>query len=245
MSIGFLSTYKGRQLGTIGDFGCFSFHYTKNVICGEGGAISINRSAAECMARRALVLWEKGTNRYDFMAGKIDKYEWIDVGSSYVPNEVSCAILWAQLEQCRAITEARLANFNMYRVGLEPLQQAGYLRILQAPEYSKPNGHIFYILLPSTEARQLVAEELKRKGISAFSHYVPLHSAPAGIRFGRVGSNSMSVTDGIFAGLLRLPVWVGLKKSEIEYVIESLTEVCTRLFGPTSSSHSKKRGLEA
>lgn len=195
------------------------------------------------MARRALVLWEKGTNRYDFMAGKIDKYEWIDVGSSYVPNEVSCAILWAQLEQSRAITEARLANYNMYRVALEPLQQAGYLRLLQAPEYSKTNAHIFYILLPTSAARHLVAEEMKKKGISAFSHYVPLHSAPAGTRFGRVGCSSMSVTDSIFDGLLRLPVWVGLKKSEIEYVIESLIEVCTRLFGP-GKNQSKKRGLE-
>eukprot|EP01036_Dinobryon_divergens_P038703 gene38703-50852_t len=112
----FLSTYKGRQCGSIGDFGCFSFHYTKNVICGEGGALSVNNSAE--LARRALVLWEKGTNRYDFMMGKVDRYHWVDIGSSYVPSEVSCAILWAQLDACQQVTNMRRQFFEEYQLAL-------------------------------------------------------------------------------------------------------------------------------
>lgn len=176
--------------------------------------------------------------RYDFMTGKIDKYEWIDLGSSYVPNEVSCAILWAQLEQCKAITAARVVNFEKYRQGLNNLFEKGWLRLVQIPEGCHTNGHIFYMLFPTQEIRETVGRELKKRGISAFSHYVPLHSAPAGQKFGRVGAGceKMQVTGDVFAGLLRLPVWVGLKPVEIDYVIASVSEVCKEIFEKTSST---------
>lgn len=206
-------------MGTIGDFGCFSFHYTKNVICGEGGAISINRSSE--YARRALVLWEKGTNRYDFMAGKIDKYEWVDIGSSYVPSEVSCAILFAQLEKSHLITDTRLENFRLYLNGFQDLVQKGIVRVPIIPSYCQHNAHIFYIIFNSNEIKIFVEDELKKKGISAFSHYVPLHSAVAGKRYGRT-HGEMTVTDRVFNGLLRLPIWIGLRLDEINYVIKSV-----------------------
>ena len=247
-----MSTYKGRQLGTIGDFGCFSFHYTKNVICGEGGAISINRSSM--LARRALVLWEKGTNRYlslccevrhislivlnldtthicmflyasrhDFMAGKIDKYEWIDIGSSFVPSEVSCAILWAQIEHSAEITAARISNFNTYHDGLIELHEK-HFRIPCVPIQCVTNAHIFSLLLPNKELRAFFETEMKRRGVSAFSHYVPLHSSPAGLKFGRVAGD-MTVTNEVFAGLLRLPLWVGLRIDELQFVINAVKDV--------------------
>jgi len=216
---GFMSSYKGRPLGSIGHFGCFSFHYTKNVICGEGGAISVNRNVD--FARRSMVLWEKGTNRHDFMLGKIDKYEWVDMGSSYVPNEVSCAILWAQLERCQDITTSRLANYQLYERGLADLRASGALRYASIPEECKHNAHIFFIIMDSAEERVFYEAELKKRGINAFSHYVPLHSAPAGRRFGRP-SGDLPNTQRAAAGLLRLPLWLGLKREEIEYVIESM-----------------------
>jgi dTDP-4-amino-4,6-dideoxygalactose transaminase len=162
--------------------------------------------------------------RYDFMAGKIDKYEWIDLGSSYVPSEVSCAILWAQLEHSTEITAARLANFHTYSAGLSNLHEEGAFRIPRIPKDCQNNAHIFYLLFSSKELRIFFETELKRKGISAFSHYVPLHSSPAGLKFGRVASD-MTVTDSIFAGLIRLPVWVGLHITELQYVIKTVEEV--------------------
>ena len=158
------------------------------------------------------------------MAGKIDKYEWIDMGSSYVPSEVSCAILWAQLEHSTEITSARLANFNTYSKGLLELHNEGLVRIPQIPEYCLNNAHIFSLLLPNKEIKKFFEVELKAKGVSAFSHYVPLHSSPAGIKFGRT-SGDMIVTDSVFDGLLRLPIWVGLRIEELQYVINSVKEV--------------------
>jgi len=217
---GFLSYYKGRPVGTIGDFGCFSFHYTKNIICGEGGAISINRSPE--LARKALVYWEKGTNRYDFIAGKIDKYEWVDMGSSYVPSEVSCAILWAQLERCDFITNSRLSSFEGYFHRLEKLMEKGLVQLPIIPSDCKQNGHIFYMIVKSAEIRKELEVLLKKNGISAFSHYVPLHSAPAGKKFGRVGAGSegMKVTADVFAGLVRLPMWTGLAPTDKDRIVE-------------------------
>lgn len=231
-----LSEYKGRPLGTIGHFGCFSFHFTKNVICGEGGAISINSnisiptpSPATALGlglgSRALIILEKGTNRYDFMAGKIDKYEWIDKGSSYVPCEIVCAVLWAQLEKCVEITEARRQNVALYEQAF-----AGTLPDVSrpaVPAHSKCNGHIFFIVLRSLEQRGRVADALRKDGISVMSHYVPLHSAPAGLKYGRVGQGSdlMPVTNTVFEGLLRLPVWVGIQPEEIQSIVAALKQV--------------------
>lgn len=220
---GFMSKYKGRQLGTIGHFGCFSFHYTKNVICGEGGAISINSKAPNAaeLVRRSLVLWEKGTNRYDFLSGKIDKYEWIDIGSSYVPSEVSCAILWAQLEKSCNITNARLTNFKLYHEGLRKLYDDNHFIIPSVPTDCEHNAHIFYIILPDRDQKDYYEIGLKKKGISTFGHYVPLHSTAAGLKFGRfVGA--MTVTNKVASSLLRLPMWVGLSKDNIEYVIDTV-----------------------
>jgi dTDP-4-amino-4,6-dideoxygalactose transaminase len=238
----FLSTYKGRQLGTIGDLGCFSFHYTKNIICGEGGALAINRSAER--ARRALILWEKGTNRCDFLSGKVDKYQWVDIGSSHVPSEVSCAILWAQLQQCDEITARRKTNFEIYHAGLVGLTAAAaaarkmktgkrddtgtgaaLLQIPIVPKECVSNAHIFFIVLPSREVREQVQRRLNEADISVFSHYVPLHSSPAGLIHGRVGAQSeaMTVTNATFDGLLRLPVWVGLSTEDLDKVINAVT----------------------
>jgi dTDP-4-amino-4,6-dideoxygalactose transaminase len=160
------------------------------------------------------------------MAGRIDKYEWIDVGSSYIPNEVSCAILLSQLQQALPITEIRLYNHARYRRGLLSLQEKGWIRLSGIPEYGSINGHIMYIILPSLEQRIKMEQELKLRGISSFSHYVPLHSSPAGKKYCKIGCNNMSVTQATYGGLLRLPVWVGLRDDQIDYVISSVTEIC-------------------
>lgn len=215
----FLSEYKGRPLGSIGHFGCFSFHFTKNINCGEGGALAINKGNVQNdFVSKALIIWEKGTNRYDFMAGKVDKYEWIDVGSSYVPSEVTCAVLWAQLEKCEEITARRIRNFEIYHEAFA--QFLPDFMMPRIPSYVKGNAHIFFIILDSLEHRSLVASALKACGISGMSHYVPLHSAPAGLKFGRIGDGSdMSVTNSVFEGLLRLPVWVGMRTDELDSVV--------------------------
>ena len=222
---GFLSTYKGRQVGTLGDFGCISFHYTKNIICGEGGALVVNRS--EEHAKRALVLWEKGTNRCDFMSGQVDKYEWVDVGSSNVPSEISCAILWAQLQECESITARRKLNYRTYIDGIRAMAAKHGVSIPAEVPGCDSNAHIFYLVLPSRLARDEMQKRLKERDISAFSHYVPLHSSPAGRRYGRIGAGSepMNVTNATFDGLLRLPVWVGLKDHELSNVIDAVCQI--------------------
>ena len=228
----FLSTYKGRKLGSIGHFGCFSFHYTKNIICGEGGALSVNCSQE--MVRRALILWEKGTNRCDFMSGKIDKYEWVDVGSSHVPSEINCAILYAQLEQCEEITKKRLTNYSFYYEAFVQMQKGKeneYFRLPQMPEHAQNNAHIFFIILPSVAKRDLFQKKMKERGVAAFSHYVPLHSAPAGLKYGRVGTGSegMQVTNTVYNGLLRLPVWVGLEHQDLSKVVSAVEGVINEI----------------
>ncbi|KAI9018342.1 TDP-4-keto-6-deoxy-D-glucose transaminase [Hyaloraphidium curvatum] len=222
---GFLSTYKGRQLGSIGDFGCISFHYTKNVICGEGGALSINRSSER--ARRALLVWEKGTNRYDFLMGKIDKYEWVDVGSSHVPNEVSCAILNAQLERCEEITAKRVANHARYLEGFKDLIAQGVFRVPHVPPGCTINGHIFFLVFPSTDVKEQFAAGLKAAGITAFSHYSPLHSSVAGLKYGRA-SGRMEITSSVHARLLRLPMWPGLSSVEAASIIDMVHKLSAR-----------------
>lgn len=223
---GFMAKYKGRPLGSIGHFGCLSFHYTKNVICGEGGALSINRSPE--MVRKAMVMWEKGTNRYDFMMGKISKYEWIDVGCSFVPSEISCAVLWSQLEEAQSITNRRLEHFHAYQEAFQPLVERGLMKVSTVPADCIANAHIFFIVLPSVESRQVMEASLRKRGISAFTHYVPLHAAPAGKRFGRVGS-TMKVTMDVDAGLLRLPVWTDMTTEQVQQVIDAVREIAEGL----------------
>lgn len=215
---GVMSTYKGRALGGIGDLGAYSFHETKNVICGEGGALLVNNPE---YATRAEIIREKGTDRSQFFRGQVDKYTWQDVGSSFLPGELSAAFLWAQLEEAQTITQQRLDIWNRYDQLLEPLEQAGKLRRPIVPVDCGHNAHMYYIILDEGIDRQSVIDGLKADGISAVFHYVPLHSSPGGMRFGRIGSK-MTVSDDLPERLLRLPMYVGLTEELQRRVADSL-----------------------
>lgn len=209
-----LSRWRDRALGTVGDLGCLSFHETKNIISGEGGALLINDPA---LVERAEILREKGTDRARFFRGEIDKYTWRDLGSSYCPGEIVAAFLYAQFEQADAIIARRRAIYDAYRDGLAPLAEAGLVR-LPAAAGSETNGHIFWLLAPDPESRGRLLADLKSQDIEAVFHYVPLHSAPAGRRFGRA-HGSLAVTDDIAARLVRLPMHLGLTDADIARVI--------------------------
>jgi dTDP-4-amino-4,6-dideoxygalactose transaminase len=202
---GLLSAYKGRPLGSLGDLAAFSFHETKNVMCGEGGALVINDAA---YIERAEILWEKGTDRSRFARGEVDKYTWVDVGSSFLPGELTAAFLWAQLEAAREITEKRLVLWRAYENTCAELGELGVERPSVPPDCVH-NGHLFRLLLPHQVSRRDVLDELMRRGVNAVFHYVPLHSAPAGLRFGRT-AGAMTVTDQSSARLVRLPLWTGM-----------------------------------
>ena len=216
---GIMSTYKGRALGTIGHMGAYSFHETKNIIAGEGGALLVNDPV---FAERAEIIREKGTNRSQFFRGQVDKYTWVDLGSSYLPGEVISAFLWAQMEEADMITERRLALWNHYHEKLAPLEKDGLLRRPVVPEGCEHNAHMYYILLDSLEQRTQVIARLKAQGVHSVFHYVPLHSAPAGVRFSRAHGD-MGNTNALSDRLLRLPLWVGLEP-EIGRVIGALKE---------------------
>ncbi len=208
----------GRVLGSIGDMGAISFHDTKNVICGEGGALLVNRTD---LAHRAEVLREKGTDRSRFMRGEIDKYTWQDVGSSFLPSELLAAFLLAQLEAMGDITGARLAAWARYHERLAPLEARGLLRRQIVPDDAQPNGHICFVLAAPGIDRDVVLERLRAEGIGATFHYVPLHSSPAGLRLGR-HHGSLAVTDDVAARLIRLPLWVGIGEAEQSRVVDTL-----------------------
>ena len=203
---GIFSTYKGRPLGSIGAFGALSFHETKNVISGEGGALLVNDPA---YVERAEIIREKGTNRSRFFRGQVDKYTWVEVGSSYLPGEIIAAFLAAQFEQADDITRQRLAIWDRYHAWAAPLEQQGLLRRPIIPEHCTHNAHMYYLLLPTLAARTHFIDTLKERGIGAVFHYIPLHSSPAGQRYGRV-CGGMAVTDSTSDRLVRLPLWVGL-----------------------------------
>lgn len=209
---GIMSTYKGRPLGSIGHLGAYSFHETKNIIVGEGGALLVND---EHFAERAEIIREKGTNRSQFFRGQVDKYTWVSVGSSYLPGEVIAAFLWAQMEEAEAITEKRLAIWKQYNAALAPLEAAGVLRRPIIPDGCQHNAHMYYILLESLEKRNELIARLQEQGVNTVFHYVPLHSSPAGRRYGRV-SGTMINTVSISDRLLRLPLWVGMGELDIE-----------------------------
>jgi dTDP-4-amino-4,6-dideoxygalactose transaminase len=217
---GVLATYKGRPLGAIGHIGAYSFHETKNITAGEGGALLAND---ERFAERAEIIREKGTNRGQFFRGQVDKYTWVDIGSSYAPGEVTAAFLWAQMEEAESITRRRLMLWDRYHHALAPLEADGRLRRPVTPDACQKNAHMYYILLPSPEQRTQVIRALSQRGINAVFHYVPLHSAQAGKRFGRV-SGTMSNTDALSARLLRLPLWLGME-DQIDQIVESLAAV--------------------
>src|SRR5450830_1324869 len=216
---GIMSSYKGRPLGSIGHMGCLSFHETKNIISGEGGALLVNDVR---FAERAEIIREKGTNRSQFFRGQVDKYTWVDIGSSYLPGEVIAAFLWAQMEEADAINARRLALWQQYHELLAPLEADGRLRRPMVPEGCVHNAHMYYVLLDSLEQRTKVIASLKRQGISSVFHYVPLHSAPAGLRHTTTPA-PMPYTDNLSERLLRLPMWVGLEPS-VNRVVTALVE---------------------
>jgi dTDP-4-amino-4,6-dideoxygalactose transaminase len=218
---GVLAEYKGNKLGAIGHLGCLSFHETKNVISGEGGALLVNDPR---FVERAEIIREKGTNRAQFFRGEVDKYTWVDIGSSYLPSELIGAFLWAQLEHAGAINARRLALCAAYRKGLQALAREGKLALPQPePAGVKGNGHLFYVLLKDLATRIKLIAHLKARGIHSVFHYVPLHSSPAGRKFGRA-AGTMTVTDDVADRLLRLPLYHGLTEDDAAGVAAAIHE---------------------
>lgn len=215
---GIMSTYKGRPLGSIGHLACLSFHETKNIISGEGGALLINDAT---LASRAEIIREKGTNRSQFFRGQVDKYTWCDLGSSYLPSELIAAFLWAQMEAADEITKRRLSLWDTYQQALAPFEQDGLIQLPTIPEGCAHNAHMYYVKLPSLAGRTTFIENLKQQDISTVFHYVPLHSAPAGQRFGRAHGD-LAVTNNNAERLVRLPLWIGLEE-HIANVIDAVT----------------------
>lgn len=210
--------YKGKALGTIGDFGCYSFHETKNYSMGEGGGLAFQSDA---FMEAAEVLREKGTNRSKFFRGEIDKYTWVDYGSSYLPSDINAAYLWAQLEEADRIREDRLASFAFYHQALGKLDEQGYIERPFLPFYAKGNGHMYYIKVKDLETRSRLISYLKEQGIHTVFHYVPLHTAPAGKKFGRFfGEDRYTTVES--ERLLRLPMYYGLTREEQETVVEAI-----------------------
>ena len=211
---GVMSSYKGRPLGSIGDLAAVSFHETKNLISGEGGALLINN---ERFVERAEIIREKGTNRGQFFRGQVDKYTWVDIGSSYLPGEIIAAFLWAQMEEVEPITRRRLAMWNTYHQWFAEPERAGKLRRPVIPSHCTHNAHMYYILLPSLEQRMALIDSLRKSGVHSVFHYVPLHSAPAGRKFGRAVGD-LAVTNDISDRLLRLPMWVGMEDDQADVI---------------------------
>jgi dTDP-4-amino-4,6-dideoxygalactose transaminase len=201
-----LSSYKGRKLGSIGDIGCLSFHETKNIISGEGGALLLNN---ELFIRRAEIIREKGTNRTEFMRGEVSKYSWVDIGSSFLPGEITSAFLWAQLQEAHLITKKRKEIWNFYHQSFQDLAYMKKLQRPSIPEHSFHNGHIYYLLLKSNDERNNFIESMRLKKVNCVFHYVPLHSSKIGKKIGRA-SGDMTVTDDIAGRLVRLPIWLGI-----------------------------------
>jgi len=212
------ATLDGRALGAIGDLGALSFHETKNVSCGEGGALLVN---GERWAQRAEILQEKGTDRQRFARGEVDKYTWVDAGSSFLMSDVTAALLAEQLERVAQITAARLSIWDDYHAALEPLERAGVLRRPVIPPAAGHNAHLYRIMLADQATRDAVIAALAADEIAAYFHYVPLHSAPAGRRFGRV-HGPMDVTEAAAEGLLRLPLWVGMTPDDVVRVADGV-----------------------
>ncbi len=215
------ASWQGRSLGAIGQLGALSFHVSKNVSCGEGGALLINEPR---LVERAEILWEKGTDRKRFLRGEVAKYRWRDVGSSFLPSEVLAALLSAQMERAWDITRARVGLWDRYHGSLAPLEDAGFLRRPTVPAGCHHNGHIYFITLRSTAVREMVVEEMRRASIMVQTHYVPLHSAPAGRRFGRA-HGPMDVVDSVAPRLLRLPLFPDMTPEQHAVVVGVLQRV--------------------
>lgn len=215
---GIFASYKGKSLGSWGHMAAFSFHETKNIVCGEGGALTINDPR---LLARAEIVRDKGTNRQQFLNGQVDKYTWQDKGSSYLLSELAAAFLLSQLEEGEQITARRMAIWNQYHAGLADLEKEGRLQRMTIPADCKANAHIYYMLLNSAEVRSALWTHLKEAGIQATTHYVPLHSAPAGVKYGRI-SGSLKVTDDQADRLLRLPMYADLESHEAKFILDSI-----------------------
>jgi len=215
-----MSLYNGEPAGSLGDMACFSFHETKNFTCGEGGAIALN---GKKYIERAEIIWEKGTDRSKFFRGEVDKYTWVDAGSSYLLSELNAAYLWAQFEIADKITAARKKSWEMYFKKLKPLEDKGLLRLPVVPGHCAHNGHMFYIMLPDPEARGNLIKYLREKNILAIFHYIPLHSSPAGKKFGRFHGNDANTTM-CSRRIIRLPLFYGIKEKDIDFVVKNIKE---------------------
>lgn len=217
---GVMASYKGKALGTMGDFGCFSFHETKNYSMGEGGALLIGREAA---IEKAEIIREKGTDRSRFFRGQVDKYTWVDYGSSYLPSDMNAAYLYAQLEIADEINNARLAVWELYNKGLAELAASGRIELPYIPEGCAHNAHMYYIKTKELSERGALIAHLKERGIASAFHYIPLHSAPAGKRFGRFSGEDRYTTKES-ERLLRLPMYYGITEDEAARVIDAVWE---------------------
>jgi len=221
---GVMSTYKGKPLGTIGDFGCFSFHETKNYSMGEGGALLINNPAYN---EKAEILREKGTNRSQFFRGQVAKYNWVDYGSSYLPSDLNAAYLWGQLQKADEINDNRLNAWNIYYQALKPLEEKGVIELPKHPEGCVHNAHMFYIKCASLEVRQEYIQYMKENSVQCVFHYVPLHSSPAGIKFGRFdGEDEHTTSDS--DRLVRLPMYYNISEADQKLVIGKTIEFFDR-----------------
>ena len=218
-----MSERDGRPLGAIGSLGALSFHETKNVTCGEGGALLVNDPE---LAERSEIVRDKGTNRKRFFRGEVDKYTWVDLGSSFGMSDLNAAFLWAQLTEAEAITTRRLAIWSRYHKAFDELEHEGRARRPVVPAGCVHNGHLYYLLMPSPEARSTVLRELNERGINAVFHYVPLHSSDAGRRFGRAAGD-LSRTTSLSERLLRLPLWPAMSETQVELVVDGVLAAVT------------------
>lgn len=215
------SFYKGKAAGTIGDYGCFSFHETKNYTMGEGGAL-ICKDISKY--REAEIIREKGTDRSNFFRGEVDKYTWQSVGSSYLPSDVLCAMLYGQMERFNDIMNKRMEVWNYYNGALENLEKEGLLIRPYIPEYSTHNAHMYYIIVENNETRDRVIRELKRLGINTTFHYIPLHTCPAGVKYCNE-EVTLPISEEYSGRLIRLPLYYDLSIDEVKYIIDSLKKV--------------------
>jgi dTDP-4-amino-4,6-dideoxygalactose transaminase len=211
-----LATYRDRPLGTLGDLGTFSFHHTKNVSSGEGGALLVNNPA---LLERAEIVWEKGTDRTRFERGEVDRYTWVDVGSSFAASELTAAFLWGQLEAAEEITRRRREIWDRYHEGFVEPEAAGLVQRPVVPDGHAHNGHLYYLILPTASARDAFIATMRAEGIATSFHYVPLHSSPAGLQFGR-SIGDLAQTEQLSRRLVRLPLWSGLDRDSVARVID-------------------------
>ena len=217
-----LARYKGRPLGAFGELGCFSFHETKNISCGEGGALLFRDQS---LVQAAEIVREKGTNRAQFFRGQVDKYRWLEIGSSYLPSDLNAAYLLGQFERAEDVTRGRLAAWNLYSEALANVERSGRLELMRTPAHCEHNGHIFYVKARDLADRGKLMAWLRERGVHTAFHYVPLHSAPAGLKLGRfVGEDRFTTRES--ERLVRLPMWNGLGLREVERVADAIESFC-------------------